>query len=552
MTKIFAAAVLAAFALAAQAVTREPSRDIYDVRPAPPEPGANTLRIDLGSAKAPLAPGRIVKEFVFHVKAGGKWLDASSAPAAKNGRTVYVPLESAKGLAGIDPAAVALVRVSAWGDLTTAAAKSKTPPKGGSPAARFVAPAVGVVAPGFSRKSVRENLDAPVVFFDEKELGAIKSFSARGGRLVVANCGDPSLAAFMGVAPSNWIRFERPAMALVSVSGNVMCRYETTCGHPPSVPRGTNPLHARVVAKLHDACMRDTGLAGAIATDRGIWYAHAVPPVSMTPGVPVVPRECEVRGVWTNGQPLDPRGWDGMAERLAANGFNAVFASTDSPCFADALKACRKRGIEFHAWFVAFGHSGRSPDSAADRAAVRKEVARLFAMGVDGVELDYFRYSGGALKTAKARAEGARRLTALLNEVSADVRKIKAARKGRPAILSVAVFPVPSSQASVGQDVASWLAADLVDYVSPMCYTASERDFALQILSNGNPAKMVVGIGTCSNEARLDARQASRQMAVCKRAKLRGFALFRLDAELASRLKIPKPAKGPERPRRGR
>lgn len=532
----FALAFLAV--LEASAFQRLSDRDIYDISPAAPEPGATTVKVDLGSSALPLAPGRLVRAFVIHARSGDRWFAAPEIEPSKNGSSVYIPLESFKGFSGAAES-ISTVRVSAWGALVSSHKKKNA--KSGTPAARAVAPRIGVVAPGFSKARVRENLGAPVAFFEETDLDAIKAFSARGGRLVVANCENPALAAFMGVKPGKWRRFDSAALA--SPGGAVMAKYETACGRPPAPAAGS-----KTVAYLFDSHMRNTGIPGAVATPRGVWYAHAVPPRSMKSGMLAAAKGCAVRGVWSAGAPLDPRGWDGMAARLAANGFNTLFMSTASPYFAQALESCRKHGIAFHAWYVAFGDTGRSPDSAKDRAKVRADVAALFRQGVDGVELDYFRYAGGALKTDEARAKGARTLTALLKTISADVAAVKKSRRGKRADLSVAVFATPQSQAGVGQNVAAWLESDLVDFVSPMCYTSSAREFAMQILANGNPSKIVPGIGTGANESRLDALSASAQMTVCAKAKLRGYSLFRLDAELAARLKAARPGK----PQRGR
>ncbi len=513
--------------------TRESARDIYDIPLPAPAPGADVLRINLGSAKSRLAPGRLVKAFVVHLKSGGTWLQAGEIPAEKNGAAVYIPLEAVKGGSGLNPSAFSAVRVSAWGALGTAAAKAKKLPPSGAPAARFVKPSVGVVANGFSRERIRERLNAPLRFFDENDIAGLRKFAAQGGKIAVANCGNRRLAEFMGVEVDGWRRID--STALVSPSGKVLCKYECGGAHVPSVPRGANPLHARVVAKMYDSAMRDTGAAGAVATDRGVWYANAVPPPSIKPGAALPPRKTRIRGVWTNGAPLDPAGWSGMAARLSAAGFNAVFIRSDSPFFQSALTECRKRGIAVHAWLTAFEGGKRSALSAKDREAVRAEAAALFKAGVDGVQLDYFRFPAGSLKSAQEKAEGSKLLTGFLAAISRDAAAA-GRRRGRRIALSVAVLPAHSSQAGAGQDVQTWLGRKLADFVSPMCYTQSSRVFATQVLANGNAAKTVAGIGSGANESRLDAAALNTQMRIAEKAGLAGFAVFRLDAELAARL----------------
>ena len=522
-------AALATLALSASAWKRLPDRDIYEAN-LTAAPGAEVLALDLGSANARIARGRVLKAFVVHLRDGsGEWRAAPEIPPAKNGSRVYIPLDSFAGCAGAPAQSFTKVRVSAWGTLTSAALKAKKLPASGKISASLVKPTTGVVAPGLPRARILERIGAPVRFFEPSDMDGIRKFCAGGGKIVVGHCDDPGLAAFMGVKPGAWTRVD--SAALVSPSGTTLATYETGGAHPPSLPGGANALHARVAATLYDPHMRPTGVAGAIETDRGVWYANAIPPAPMRKGGAKPPSGVPVRGVWSTGMPLDPKGWDGMAARLAAAGFNTLFIRSDSPYFDSALRACKKRKIAVHAWFIAFGETKRSPDSAKDRAAVRRDAIALVRKGVDGVELDYFRYGTGELKTPKRKEQGTKRLTSLLRLIAEDVKA------ANPEVeLSVAVFPRPSSQAAVGQDAKTWTDENLVSFVSPMCYTENAVVFASMVLENGRPGKTVIGIGSGANESRLDATQLNTQMQIAKRAKLRGFAVFRLDAELAARL----------------
>ena len=400
-------------------------------------------------------------------------------------------------------------------------------------AAAFAAPRpVGVVAhPDFSRDQIRKILGRDVAFFAETDLAAIRSFSAKGGRIVVAYCGNEALGEFMGVKPGKWGRLDCRALG---AGGKVVCNYRTGCAFVPSIPRG-NPRHARVAATIFDSSLRDTGLAGAIETDRGVWYAHAIPQPPMKEGtLSRLPGAIRTRGVWTAGHPLDPGGWRAMADRLAATGFNTVFIKSDCPEFDVAMKECRRAGLSVHAWMTVFGSTKRMPDRPKDVESAAAEAARLVAKGVDGIQFDYIRYpigSGGNRSLAASRMQT---VTAALKKISAAVRA-----KSKSAVLSAAVYPVPRTQQSVGQNAPEWLRLKLVDFVSPMCYTESDVEFGEWLAENLaaiSASQTVVGIGTGANESRLDESAVKRQLDAVYSRKLRGAALFQLDAELAARM----------------
>jgi len=249
-----------------------------------------------------------------------------------------------------------------------------------------------------------------------------------------------------------------------------------------------------------------------------------------------LPGAFAVRGVWTDGAPLDPEGWDGTMRRLATTGVNTVFVQSDAKNADTVLRAGKRAGIAVHAWMIAFGATRRKPDDKADRAAVLDEIRRLARQGYDGIELDYFRYPSGTLATDVAKEHAASELTSLLRGARSAIKY------GYPGVkLSVAVFPVPKTQRSVGQDVAAWIKDGLVDFVSPMCYTESADEFKAMIAANRaavqDAKKLVIGIGTGADESRLDAAGADAQVAAASAAGCGGVAFFMLDAELAARLR---------------
>ncbi len=155
-------------------------------------------------------------------------------------------------------------------------------------------------------------------------------------------------------------------------------------------------------------------------------------------------RPAEMRGVWCHSAyGISGMTWDEIAERLAANGFNALFLNA---CWADladydsdvlevapdvaakgdqikkCLEACRKHGLQLHIWRVCWNLGHRYPPEKlkkmqqAKRTQISKtgsdsafltphlkenlelELAAISEIAekyqVDGIHLDYIRYSG--------------------------------------------------------------------------------------------------------------------------------------------------------------
>lgn len=397
---------------------------------------------------------------------------------------------------------------------------------------------IGVVADkAFDRERIKTKL-APdqVKFFEASELDAIKKFSAAGNQIVVSYCSDKRLADFMGVTVGPWTKMSVPSVAIGTADGKVLSNYRTGCVFQPAIPAG-NPRHARVDSWFLDEKLKSLGIAAAIRTDRGVWYAHDIPYRPMTGGkLARLPGAMRVRGVWTTGKPLDAGGWPVTAKRLVASGFTTVFIKSDCDEFDAASRACRKVGLSVHAWVIAFGgESGRTPDSKAARAAVLKEARRIAAKNVDGIQFDYFRYPSRTLLDDAKKQQGALVVNAALKEILTPLRKEFKGLKW-----SIAVYPMPKSQAAVGQDVAAWMKTGLVDFFSPMCYTTSPVVFNGMVDENAaiaGPDKMVIGIGSGANESRLDDVGIQKQVDIASKKRLCGISLFSLDAELVSRLR---------------
>ena len=390
----------------------------------------------------------------------------------------------------------------------------------------------GVVAdPAFPREKICERFGADAKFFAPSELPAIRAFAAAGGRNAVAYCGDAALGEFMGVKPGPWRKVDAAALGNSSF---VKCTYQTGCAFVPGIPQG-NPRHARVKANLLDSSLRDTGLAGVVETDRGVWYAHAVPPADMTGGrIAPPPGTLAMRAVWSDGRPLAPGGWPVEARRLARSGFNAIFLNSSAMDFDRIAADCRAAGLRVHAWIECFS-KGRRPDRRAVRDAAFAEVMRFARKPIDGVELDYLRFPSGALKGAGARAAGRRAVTEFLVSLAGKFRRVAGGKK-----LSAAIYPRPRTQEAVGQDAADWIRRRLVDFVSPMCYTPSAQEFRAWMSENValvGAGNIVIGIGCGASESRLDDAGIRAQFAHASAAGLAGAALYRLDAELSTRLR---------------
>ena len=385
----------------------------------------------------------------------------------------------------------------------------------------------------FSKERVEQRLGEKIVRFTDDDLDAIKNFSKSGGKLVVAYSKSKELADFMGVEIAPYVH--KDILAMGDVNGNVLCTYRTGSILEPRVP-ANNRLHAKVAAILLDENLRPSGINGAVETDRGIWYAHAVPPSSIDGRkLAKFPGSMPVVGVWSRGEALDAKGWPATAAQLAATGINTIFLLESAKNFDEAANACRKAGLRVHAWIISFTDKDGPDSEEARKALVRKTVKLARKKNIDGIHLDYFRYRPGALKGVEQRKKGAKTLTGLLSRIHRAV-----ASQSRGIKISAAVFPRPRSQLSVGQDITKWTKSGLVDFVCPMSYTNSKTQFiewAKENIAASSRRKVAMGIGSYANESRLDAKEIHAQVMAAAKLKMHGAVIFILDAELKSRLR---------------
>ena len=286
----------------------------------------------------------------------------------------------------------------------------------------------------------------------------------------------------------------------------------------------------------------------------------------------------EIHAVWDHtGRGLYPGNWpktvrilqDAHVTDLFVNVAGADFAhyassilprsKTFSDCgdqMAACLAAAKGSGIRVHAWIICFnatrgvpaqlekfrrrgwrlkGRDGElltylDPSNPTVRAYVMSIVDELVARyAVAGIHLDFVRWGDAALKPRDAAP-------AVTQFVAEARRHVK-----RPRWLTAATYgKYPNCIESVGQDWVRWLNFDLVDYVVPMDYTASDAKFEELLRQQSAPTKnarrTIAGIGVTANESRLGAAQVVRQVGLARRYGLAGQSLFRLDATLENKV----------------
>ncbi|MCX6909539.1 MAG: family 10 glycosylhydrolase, partial [Verrucomicrobia bacterium] len=250
---------------------------------------------------------------------------------------------------------------------------------------------------------------------------------------------------------------------------------------------------------------------------------------------------------------------------------------------AKCIAACKKYGVQIHVWKVNWntGHhvpkeflekmrgEGRlqmssrgkeepwlcpsHPENQKLEIASMVEVAHDY--DVDGIHFDYIRYPDGdhcfcagcrerfaksagvAIKDWPKDALGKgplrqqwlewRRsnITAVVKAVSEQARAVKPKIK-----ISAAVFRNwVTDRDGVGQDWKLWCDKGWLDFVCPMDYTESDRQFDSWIaLQKDWAGKVPVypGIGVSSSGSRLGADRAIGQIAVTRRHDTKGFIIF--------------------------
>jgi len=151
---------------------------------------------------------------------------------------------------------------------------------------------------------------------------------------------------------------------------------------------------------------------------------------------------------------------------VAVPPLNGNYGTSDAAGFGAFLADAKAAGISVHAWFQNFKRQGEATQadftSATEREAQKKWVLDLLAAypGLDGVQLDYIRYSTWEA-CAAAKMQG----------VAETVRLIREAIRPRP--LTAAVFNAaaisyrgwkPTWEGDVPQWYRDWYAADANNY----------------------------------------------------------------------------------------
>jgi uncharacterized lipoprotein YddW (UPF0748 family) len=320
----------------------------------------------------------------------------------------------------------------------------------------------------------------------------------------------------------------------------------------------------------------------------------------------------EARGFWIHGGlGVYPGDWDRTAKLLAENGVNMVFPymargalahyasevvprSRSFEQYGDQLeqccKACRKYGIQVHAWKMCWEvvgapkefqetlyHAGRKQQnfkgktnsgwicpSHRDNRKLQLdtflEIARKYP--VDGLQLDVIRYC----HDDRCYCDGCRRyfeeesgrkvvhwpddchsgsrkqeyndwrcqqISWLVENVSREAREI------RPDIkISAAVFPdYPECRRIVAQDWPAWIRAGYLDFVCPMDYTNSTEELTRRLTNQlalvDGRIPLYAGIGALSGESTLTPDQTIEQIRLARSHGAKGFVIFNLDKTTA-------------------
>jgi uncharacterized lipoprotein YddW (UPF0748 family) len=255
-----------------------------------------------------------------------------------------------------------------------------------------------------------------------------------------------------------------------------------------------------------------------------------------------------------------------------------------------AVHAARAHGLAVHAWIICWNlenapadfvtplkkgdrlqrdRSGRqrlwmNPAHPANRRHHVEVIRELLARyDLDGIHLDYIRYPDSAAcysPYTRSRFEQAAGLTVTAwpadvltggkhhaafvrwraGTITDFVRETRVLMRDlQPtAKLSAAVWGgYPAVVTSIGQDWATWLEQDLVDFLCPMNYASDRNAFTAlldrQLTLPGARARLVPGIGIQANESQLRADQVIEQIIAVRERNLPGFALYQLGRTLA-------------------
>ncbi|MBT3378219.1 MAG: family 10 glycosylhydrolase [Lentisphaerae bacterium] len=328
----------------------------------------------------------------------------------------------------------------------------------------------------------------------------------------------------------------------------------------------------------------------------------------------------EFRGVWCHrGHGVAGMTWEQSVSHLRNCGFNALLVNMASAgrasCrstrllpgedgvdhLAACASACRRHGVQLHAWFVclriepadrsallkrgiSLGAQQTTPEgkllpqwlcpsdprNRQHLVAITTEVAQRYP--ISGIHLDYIRYAGqqtcfcaGCRRRFEARIGQSvtnwptscttsstirskwldfRRdtITSLVAEVRAGLQ-----RTSRGVKLSAAVYPrEATARDSVAQVWSEWRKRRLVDFVCPMSYADSTEAFGRLVQSAAPRQALSVvpvfpGIGVSSRK--LDAIETLMQIRMSRRHQTGGFVLFEYNRQTAEDI-LPMLAQG--------
>lgn len=296
-----------------------------------------------------------------------------------------------------------------------------------------------------------ELADAKIAFlvgFDAPsaaQMGVLRAYRARGGRLVVFYSSSPALAALMDVKVLGYAKADRPGKwSRMDFRGKFPAGLPAQILQTSTVLQRAAPVRGRVMASWSDRQGRPTGDAAWIATAGGYWMTHvlladgdealkaqllaalvgSVAPHLWNADVAAQkaaatdaalrklataqsPRKGEIHAVWDHtGCGLYPGDWPRTMKLLRASHVTDLFVNVAGAGFAhypssvlphsriyaeegDQLKACiaaaRDAGIRVHAWILCF--TATRAGGAERVEALRRKGWLLTAR--DGAKTEY-------------------------------------------------------------------------------------------------------------------------------------------------------------------
>lgn len=313
----------------------------------------------------------------------------------------------------------------------------------------------------------------------------------------------------------------------------------------------------------------------------------------------------EFRGFWCHSAfGVKGLSWDEAIRRLATNGFTAILPNMlwggaayyqsellpkakdlgdKGDQIAECLAACRKYGIELHAWKVNWnlGHAvpeeflrkmrdekrlQRSTDDKEEpwlcpshpenqklEVASMVELARRYEL--DGIHFDYIRYPDtehcycdgckerfatskkvSYEKWPKDVLEGGRHREAWVDWRRANITSVvkavsEQARTVRPKLkISAAVFPNWNTDRDrIGQDWKLWCEKGYLDFVCPMDYTPSNNNFLNLVgkqVAWAGKVPCYPGIGVSASSSHFGADKVIDQIHIARKTGAGGFVIF--------------------------